>query len=60
MQFGLQAITLRIAAVSWINCAEKTDDRDSALCDLITRIPFTVIAPRRDAEAIRIISMTIS
>ncbi len=54
MPFGLQTVPLGFATVGRIERAEETDERNGCHWDLITRIPFAVVAPRRDAEAVRL------
>jgi hypothetical protein len=43
MPFGLQAVTLRIAAVGRVERAEETNQRHGVFGELIARIPFAVI-----------------
>ncbi len=59
MPFGLQAVTLRIAAVSRIERAEETNEGHGAVGELIARIPFAMIGARRDAEAVGVVALAV-
>ena len=59
MPFGLQAVTLRIAAVGRVQCAEETNQRHGVSGDLIARVPFSVVAAGRDAETIGVSALAV-
>ena len=50
MPFGLQTVTLGVAAVSRVQCAEETNQRYCVNWDLIARVPCSVVTASRDAE----------
>ena len=51
MPLGLQAVTLRIAAVGRVERAEESHQRHGVFGELIARIPFAVIGAASDAES---------
>ena len=60
MPFRLQAITLRIAAVSWVQRAEETNKGRRGDRDLVARVPFSVVSVGRNAEAIGFVALAVA
>src|SRR6185312_12452205 len=60
MPLGLQAISLRVAAIVRIECAEEPNEGDCVSGNLIARVPFAVIAAGRYAESLRIGTLAVA
>ena len=64
MPLTLQAIALRVAAVSRVQCAEVTNSVGRRWCgvdlggngDLIARVPFPVVTAGRDAGSFGVVA----
>src|SRR5262249_51336799 len=59
MPFTLQTVASGITAIGRIQRAEETDQGDGVLGDLITRIPFAVVAAKRDTEPFRLCALIV-
>ena len=59
LPFGLQAITLRIATIGRVQCAEGTDEGHGLFGDLIARIPFSVVTAGRDAKTLGVVALAV-